>query len=52
MFGEQWLPGILFKNYIRSGNIFVIPFRIDRVENKVFNLCALKENSHLLGVEI
>ena len=43
---------VFFKNDIRSGNILVIPFRIDRAEDKVFNLCALKENSHLLGVEI
>ena len=53
MFGK-WLPGIFFKNDIWSGNIFFIPFRIDRkvVEDKVFNLCALKKNYHLLGVEI
>ena len=34
---------VFFKNGIRSGNILLIPFRIYRVEDKVFNLCALKE---------
>ena len=34
---------VFFKNDVWSGNIFFIPFRIDRkvVEDKVFNLYAL-----------
>ena len=45
---------VFFKNDIWSGIIFFIPFRIDRkvVEDKVFNLCALKKKSDLLGMEI
>ena len=31
---------VFFKNDIRSGNILLIPFRIDRVEDKVFIIYA------------